>query len=163
MTSRCSSRDGYRIIDLNATEQHKKVNKIDWDLDQIERGGFAHFMLKEIFEQPTTIENAMRGRLLREEGTSKLGGLNITDEELLDVRQHRHHRVRHELALGAHRRAHDRGAHASSGRGRVRVGVPLPQSDRQRAHALHRDLAVRRDGRHARGNARGEASRSARR
>src|SRR5215217_6922134 len=75
--------DGYRIIDLSATEQHKKVSKIDWDLDQIERGGFAHFMLKEIFEQPTTMENAMRGRLLREEGTSKLGGLNLSDEELL--------------------------------------------------------------------------------
>jgi glutamine---fructose-6-phosphate transaminase (isomerizing) len=75
--------NGYRIIDLSATEQHKKVSKIDWDLDQIERGGFAHFMLKEIFEQPTTIENAMRGRLLRDEGTSKLGGLNLSDEELL--------------------------------------------------------------------------------
>ena len=75
--------NGYRIIDLNATEQQKKVNKIDWDVAQIERGGFAHFMLKEIFEQPTTIENAMRGRLLREEGTSKLGGLNLTDDELL--------------------------------------------------------------------------------
>ena len=75
--------NGYRIIDLSATEQHKKVSQIDWDLDQIERGGFAHFMLKEIFEQPTTIENAMRGRLLREEGTSKLGGLNLSDEELL--------------------------------------------------------------------------------
>ena len=74
---------GYRIIDLNATEQHKKVNKIDWDVAQIERGGFAHFMLKEIFEQPSTIETAMRGRLLREEGTSKLGGLNLTDDELL--------------------------------------------------------------------------------
>ena len=75
--------NGYRIIDLNATELHKKVNKIDWDVAQIERGGFAHFMLKEIFEQPITIEDAMRGRLLREEGTSKLGGLNLTDEELL--------------------------------------------------------------------------------
>ena len=75
--------NGYRIIDLNATELQKKVNKIDWDLQQIERGGFAHFMLKEIFEQPTTIENAMRGRLLREDGTSKLGGLNLTDDELL--------------------------------------------------------------------------------
>ncbi|HEY0241780.1 MAG TPA: SIS domain-containing protein, partial [Gemmatimonadaceae bacterium] len=40
-------------------------------------------MLKEIFEQPATIENCMRGRLLDEEGTSKLGGLNMTDDELL--------------------------------------------------------------------------------
>jgi glucosamine--fructose-6-phosphate aminotransferase (isomerizing) len=76
-------RNGYRIIDLTATEVHKKVSKIDWDLAQIERGGFAHFMLKEIFEQPQTIENTMRGRLLDADGTSKLGGLNLTDAELL--------------------------------------------------------------------------------
>jgi glutamine---fructose-6-phosphate transaminase (isomerizing) len=77
------SRDGYRIIDLNATTLEKKVSKIDWDLGQIERGGFAHFMLKEIFEQPETVANTMRGRLLLEEGTSKLGGLNLSDDELL--------------------------------------------------------------------------------
>ncbi len=76
-------RNGYRIIDLTATEVDKKVSKIDWDLAQIERGGYAHFMLKEICEQPQTIENTMRGRLLPDEGTSKLGGLNLTDEELL--------------------------------------------------------------------------------
>jgi glucosamine--fructose-6-phosphate aminotransferase (isomerizing) len=76
-------RSGYRIIDLDATEITKKVSKIDWDLGQIERGGFAHFMLKEIFEQPQTLENTMRGRLLVDDGTSKLGGLNLTDEELL--------------------------------------------------------------------------------
>ena len=76
-------RDRYRIVDLNATEIQKKVSRIDWDLGQIERGGFAHFMLKEIFEQPQTLENTMRGRLLDDEGTSKLGGLNLTDDELL--------------------------------------------------------------------------------
>ncbi|MEJ7760367.1 MAG: glutamine--fructose-6-phosphate transaminase (isomerizing) [Gemmatimonadaceae bacterium] len=77
------SRDGYRVIDLRAKVLDRKVSKIDWDLHQIERGGFDHFMLKEIFEQPETIENCMRGRLLGEEGTAKLGGLNMTDEELL--------------------------------------------------------------------------------
>ena len=76
-------RHGYRIVDLNATEITKKVSRIDWDLGQIERGGFAHFMLKEIFEQPQTLEQTMRGRLLDDEGTSKLGGLNLTDDELL--------------------------------------------------------------------------------
>jgi glucosamine--fructose-6-phosphate aminotransferase (isomerizing) len=79
------TRDGYRVIDLRAVNQDKKVSKIDWDLSQIERGGFDHFMLKEIFEQPETIENCMRGRLLPEEGTSKLGGLNMSDEELLKI------------------------------------------------------------------------------
>jgi glucosamine--fructose-6-phosphate aminotransferase (isomerizing) len=76
-------RGGYRIIDLNAVPQPKPVSRIDWDLDMIERGGFAHFMLKEILEQPQTIENTMRGRLLEDDGTAKLGGLNLTNEELL--------------------------------------------------------------------------------
>ena len=76
-------RSGYKILDMSATQIDKAVSRIDWDLGQIERGGYAHFMLKEIFEQPTTVENTMRGRLLVEEGTSKLGGLNLTDEELL--------------------------------------------------------------------------------
>jgi glucosamine--fructose-6-phosphate aminotransferase (isomerizing) len=77
------TRDGYKVIDLRARELDRTVHKIEWDLHQIERGGFAHFMLKEIFEQPETIENCMRGRLLDDEGTAKLGGLNMTDEELL--------------------------------------------------------------------------------
>ena len=75
------------------------MSRIDWALDEIEKGGFEHFMLKEIFEQPQTIENTMRGRLVVDEGFSKLGGLNLTDEELLVVRPHHHHRLRHELAL----------------------------------------------------------------
>jgi glucosamine--fructose-6-phosphate aminotransferase (isomerizing) len=77
------TRDGYTILNQRAQQLERGVSKIDWDLDQIERGGFAHFMLKEIFEQPATVENCMRGRLLLDQGTSKLGGLNMTDEELL--------------------------------------------------------------------------------
>jgi glucosamine--fructose-6-phosphate aminotransferase (isomerizing) len=76
-------RDGYQIIDMNALPLERGVATIDWDLDMIERGGFAHFMLKEIFEQPDTVKNTMRGRLLSETGTAKLGGLNLTSEELL--------------------------------------------------------------------------------
>jgi glutamine---fructose-6-phosphate transaminase (isomerizing) len=77
------TRDGYTVLNQRAQRLERRVSKIDWDLDQIERGGFDHFMLKEIFEQPATVENCMRGRLLRDQGTSKLGGLNMTDEELL--------------------------------------------------------------------------------
>ena len=76
-------RDGYQIIDMNALPLERGVATIDWDLDMIERGGFAHFMLKEIFEQPDTVKNTLRGRLLSETGTAKLGGLNLTSEELL--------------------------------------------------------------------------------
>ena len=77
------TREGYTILNQRAQQLERGVSKIDWDLDQIERGGFDHFMLKEIFEQPATVENCMRGRLLPDQGTSKLGGLNMTDEELL--------------------------------------------------------------------------------
>ena len=79
------TRDGYRVLDLDANDVSKNVNRIDWDLDQIEKGGFEHFMLKEILEQPQTIENTMRGRLVTEEGYSKLGGLNLTKTEMLDL------------------------------------------------------------------------------
>jgi len=81
------TRDGYRVCDLNAQTVKKGVSRIDWDLDQIEKGGFEHFMLKEIFEQPQTIQNTMRGRLVTEEGFSKLGGLNLTKEELQNLDQ----------------------------------------------------------------------------
>jgi len=78
-------RDKYRVIDIDATPQPRKVDRINWDLAEIERGGYAHFMLKEIFEQPQTIENAMRGRLILEDGTAKLGGLNLSHDELMKI------------------------------------------------------------------------------
>ncbi|MCE2901167.1 MAG: glutamine--fructose-6-phosphate transaminase (isomerizing) [Gemmatimonas sp.] len=79
------TKDGYKVVDLDAAVREKPVTRIEWDLAQIERGGYPHFMLKEIFEQPTTVENTMRGRLLLEEGFSKLGGLNISKDDLLAI------------------------------------------------------------------------------
>ncbi|HJU67716.1 MAG TPA: glutamine--fructose-6-phosphate transaminase (isomerizing) [Gemmatimonadaceae bacterium] len=77
-------REGYRILDVNEASQiDRQVSRVDWDLDMIERGGFAHFMLKEIFEQPASVQNTMRGRLLVEDGTAKLGGLDMSAEDLL--------------------------------------------------------------------------------
>jgi glucosamine--fructose-6-phosphate aminotransferase (isomerizing) len=80
-------KDHYEVLDLNARRVQKGVSRIDWSLDEIEKGGFDHFMLKEIFEQPQTIQNTMRGRLVVEEGFSKLGGLNLTKEELQSIDQ----------------------------------------------------------------------------
>src|SRR5207253_978045 len=75
----------YRILDLETVEKEKAVTRVDWDLATIERGGHAHFMLKEILEQPESVRNTLRGRLLEEDGTARLGGLNIDDEQLLQV------------------------------------------------------------------------------
>ncbi|NIP83681.1 MAG: glutamine--fructose-6-phosphate transaminase (isomerizing), partial [Gemmatimonadetes bacterium] len=79
--------DGYQIYSLKGRELSKDVTRVDWDLDAIEKGGFDHFMLKEIFEQPDTLENAMRGRLLEEEGIAKLGGLQHLTDELREAEQ----------------------------------------------------------------------------
>jgi glucosamine--fructose-6-phosphate aminotransferase (isomerizing) len=78
-------RSGYRIIGLDSLTQTRKVSKIDWDLAQMERGGFAHFMLKEIFEQPQTVASTLAGRLLLNTATAKLAGTNLTDEDLLAI------------------------------------------------------------------------------
>jgi glucosamine--fructose-6-phosphate aminotransferase (isomerizing) len=76
------TREGYTVCDLDQQIVNKRVSRIEWDLDEIEKGGFDHFMLKEIMEQPTTIENTMRGRLVSDEGFSKLGGLNLSLDDL---------------------------------------------------------------------------------
>jgi glucosamine--fructose-6-phosphate aminotransferase (isomerizing) len=81
------TKKGYEVLDLDARRVSKGVSRIDWSLDEIEKGGFDHFMLKEIFEQPQTIENTMRGRLVVEEGFSKLGGLNLSKDELKSIDQ----------------------------------------------------------------------------
>jgi glucosamine--fructose-6-phosphate aminotransferase (isomerizing) len=81
------SRNGYQVVDLRERQLQKPITKIDWDLEQIEKGGFPHFMLKEIFEQPQTIENTMRGRLLLDEGDAKLGGIDLPAEKLLEADQ----------------------------------------------------------------------------
>jgi glutamine---fructose-6-phosphate transaminase (isomerizing) len=79
------TRKGYRVRDLMATLIEKPVNQIEWDLATIERGGYDHFMLKEIFEQADTVRNTMRGHLLEEEGTARLSGLNLTDDDIKKI------------------------------------------------------------------------------
>jgi glucosamine--fructose-6-phosphate aminotransferase (isomerizing) len=75
------TRDGYRIRNLETAHIDKPVNQIEWDLATIERGGYAHFMLKEIFEQPESVENTFRGHLLDDEGTARVSGLNLSDDD----------------------------------------------------------------------------------
>ena len=75
------TKDGYRIIDAALRTRVRSVNEIDWTIDAIERGGYPHFMLKEIFEQPASVRNTMRGRLLVEEKLTRLNGLRLTPEE----------------------------------------------------------------------------------
>ena len=74
--------DGFTISTLEEREIEPKIQKISWTLDKIEKGGYSHFMLKEIFEQPITLRNAIRGRLNWNDGTTRLDGLDRHSEEL---------------------------------------------------------------------------------
>ena len=72
----CISREGFMHSKLDESPISRAVTHIDFTLEQIEKGGYKHFMLKEIMEQPLTLEDSMRGRLLEEEGEVRLGGLS---------------------------------------------------------------------------------------
>ncbi len=72
---------GYRVLDRQEHEQQRVVDDIEWDLAAIELGGHAHFMHKEIHEQPETVRSTLRGRLLFESGTARLDGLNLSPED----------------------------------------------------------------------------------
>ena len=81
------TRDGYTVKSIENIEQAKIVTELDYSLDKIEKGGFEHFMLKEIFEQPEVMKNVMRGRVHPEKGLIRLGGI----EDYLDrLKQAKH-------------------------------------------------------------------------
>lgn len=78
------SREGYIIKTIENIAREKHVSELDFELAEIEKGGFEDFMLKEIFEQPTVLQDVMRGRVRLEEGQVRLGGI----EDYLDRLKH---------------------------------------------------------------------------
>ncbi len=79
------SAERFSVVNAGGEVAKVQVSEIEFDSTAVERGGFAHYMLKEIFEQPRTVENALRGRLDRDEATAKFGGLNMGIAELRAV------------------------------------------------------------------------------
>ena len=77
-------RDGFTIL-KEEKERQKEPETIEWNIEQAEKGGYKHFMLKEIMEEPNVIEDAMRGRMLLEEGNVKLGGLESVQAKLREI------------------------------------------------------------------------------
>lgn len=74
-----------RVIHRDEGDVRHKVKRLDIDTTQVELGGFPHYMLKEIFEQPETVTAAMRGRLNRDEATAVFGGLNLNAQQLRSI------------------------------------------------------------------------------
>lgn len=78
---------GFEIRHRERGEITPRIDRLDWKPDAVELGGHAHYMLKEIREQPDTIFDACRGRLRRAEGTAQFGGLNLSARQLRRVRR----------------------------------------------------------------------------
>jgi glucosamine--fructose-6-phosphate aminotransferase (isomerizing) len=79
------SRDKFEISSLLGGTSGFEVSKVEFSEEDVDKGEFSHYMLKEIYEQPATILDAMRGRLSTEEATAKLGGLEMTNAQLRAV------------------------------------------------------------------------------
>ena len=75
------------IHSLDTGAVTRTPSEIDWSADAAEKGGYEHYMLKEVFEQPEAIRNTMRGRLDLRRGTAILSGLNLTPRELVDIKR----------------------------------------------------------------------------
>ena len=75
-------RAGYEVKTIDNVTLEKEVHELEWSLGEIEKGGYEHFMLKEIMEQPTALEDCMRGRVDLDDNTIVLGGLHDVMEQL---------------------------------------------------------------------------------
>ena len=77
----------FTVTSLGADTAQVQISQLEFSPEAAERGEFAHYMLKEIFEQPRTVQNALRGRIDMDEGTAKFGGLNLSNAELRAIDQ----------------------------------------------------------------------------
>lgn len=81
------TRNHYETKTIQNIPIHKRVEEILWNIDMIEKGGYEHFMLKEIHEQPQALQNVMRGRVEENNGLIKLGGLINCEKELREAKR----------------------------------------------------------------------------
>ena len=78
-------KDSHRVTTLQDKKKHKKECTLEWDEKEVKLEGYPHFMLKEIFEQPASIKDALRGRMNAKKGSVTLGGLVAVEDELKDI------------------------------------------------------------------------------
>ena len=79
------TRDDFSISTVSSKDVEAVIQTVDWDTAAAEIGEYPHFMLKEIFEQPTALMNGMRGRFSDDNSTAFFGGLNLNPQELRQV------------------------------------------------------------------------------
>jgi glucosamine--fructose-6-phosphate aminotransferase (isomerizing) len=79
------TKDGYSVVTLRGEKKDKRPEKVEWDTESVQKQGYDHFMLKEIFDAPEVIENTIRGRLLADKGRAKLGGLEGVLDQIVGL------------------------------------------------------------------------------
>ena len=151
------TRDGVHLTDFNGRPVKRQVSHILWDPIMAEKGGYKHFMLKEIFEQPRAVRDTTLGRVGQESGRIFLDEMDISPKGVQGVPPGAHRGLRHQLARGAGGQVHDRAAGAHPGGSGLRQRVPLSRSHRRAGNADHRHFAIGRNRRYAGGAARGQA------
>lgn len=77
--------DNFSISTVSSKSVEAVIHQVDWDTSDAELGDYDHFMQKEIFEQPTSLENGMRGRFSDDGSTAVFGGLNLNPQELRQI------------------------------------------------------------------------------
>ncbi len=81
-------KDNYKTTDVtNERIVQKDIQHIDWDLEELDKRGYKDYMIKEIFEQPKSLERAYAGRLMKEFGIVKFGGLNLDRKDYFDIKR----------------------------------------------------------------------------
>jgi len=75
----------FDVLNLGTDTANVQISKLEFSQEDAARGKYEHFMLKEIFEQPQTVENALRGRVDKEGATARFGGLNLKSAELRSI------------------------------------------------------------------------------
>jgi len=126
----------FQITNMENENIDADVSIVDWDVSAIDKGDYKHFMLKEIFEQPTSIYNAFRGRMNDKLSSVRLGGLNMTGEELRKIK------MLQIIACGTSWHAALIGKHIIEGLARIPVEVEYASEYRYRNPIIPEDTLV---------------------
>ena len=133
--------EGVHLTDFKGRPVKRQVSHILWDPIMAEKGGYKHFMLKEIFEQPRAVRDTLLGRVGQESGRIFLDEMDISPRQFRSSGAY-DCRLRNQLARRAGGQIHDREARPHSGRSGLRQRVPLSRSDCRPGNADGRNFAI---------------------
>ena len=119
---------GVQLTDFEGQPITREVQHITWDPIMAEKGGFKHFMLKEIYEQPRAVRDTTLGRVSLDSGKVFLDEMDITEDDFRKLSKIHIAACGTSWHAGAGRQVHDRASGQAAGRGRLRQRVSLSRS-----------------------------------